>query len=398
MARLVIFVSAMLLCAIAFCANVTADEKDDQRVQKLIRALQSKDAFERRDAAKQLGEETAHIDVLPHLEKVLTEDSNYDVAQAAAFAISGFGKQGDNVLLRAADHKEPSVRQVAIMALQFSKTIDSDGFKKAAAHLVDPDADVRIVVLNTFARLRYSEAAENMLKMAKDDENEGVRLAAIAAVGNLSAKAKMVAPNLIDLLRDPKLKWEEQRAFRKETGYALGHLRKDAMPFVLSTLTDPKSKPQTKVTMLWAIAASGQVREKPELISVIATYVEDKDFEVRLAALLATGSFDRERLKPYEGKIGRTIRLQTDKADLYDALTAMAIFNRDGDLWEDVVANLKTGISPYGKSILRLIELGVMTANDPKVLKAVKLIAESDPDKDMRMLAGHAYERATLKK
>jgi hypothetical protein len=70
MARLVIFASALLLCEFAFCANVAADEKDDQRIQKLILALQSKDAFERREAAKQLGEETAHIDmVLPQLKK-----------------------------------------------------------------------------------------------------------------------------------------------------------------------------------------------------------------------------------------------------------------------------------------------------------------------------------------
>src|SRR5262249_13382033 len=158
-------------CAIAFGRNVVADEKDDQRVQRLIHALESKDAFERRDAAKQLGEETGYVDTaLPHLTRVLTKDSNFDVAEAAAFAISRFGKQGEAELLRAADHKEPNVRLLAIKALSFSAKLDSEGLKKAAAHLADSDSKVRGMTLDLIARLRYSDSLDTVLKMIRSDE------------------------------------------------------------------------------------------------------------------------------------------------------------------------------------------------------------------------------------
>ncbi|MEN6424342.1 MAG: HEAT repeat domain-containing protein [Phycisphaerales bacterium] len=198
----ILAVSALL----AIPPIMRAEENAGDDVQKLIQALQDKDAMVRLRAARSLGELGAKAEpALDALKKAL-EDEDEDVRIVAKRAIERIQLQGNPELNQwIADLKDPD----AVVRLRAAKALGDLGGAAAPAlaaleqALADEDEDVRRVVQNAIDKINSSGSPKvrQLIEQLRDKDSL-VRLSAAKQLGDLGAEARPALDALKSVRQD----------------------------------------------------------------------------------------------------------------------------------------------------------------------------------------------------
>ena len=164
------------------------------RVNKLLKDLDSNDASKRRLAAEAMtgGDER----VIYPLIKAL-RDKNFGVQDAAMRSLMEIKKESTAYMVLPLLREDSFLRNTAIIILKEMGKIAVPLF----LHLLnDKDDDVRKFILDLIYEIQYCDYPEKIVAMLKDDSNVNVRAAAAKALGKL--KYKGAIPHLVNALQD----------------------------------------------------------------------------------------------------------------------------------------------------------------------------------------------------
>ncbi|MCE5279206.1 MAG: HEAT repeat domain-containing protein [Planctomycetaceae bacterium] len=214
-----------------------ADEITRRRVQALIKDLDSKTPLQCLQAATDLGEYGSHARsaVLPLARKLTDSECSGAAARSLAYILSVGGPleaQSRAQLMETVlgGSKDALAGYLAYVSDTCPEG-DSDFPALVAAHLHDPDRNVRLACVTACRRLgqaaRFSRPA---LVVLLDDPDDYVRDAALEAIENLGP-----APDLIGVLRK-LLKTESQQALALKMIDDLGPGARAALPELVDVL------------------------------------------------------------------------------------------------------------------------------------------------------------------
>ncbi len=184
-----------------------ANDAPADEVQKLIQALQDKDAMVRLRAARSLGEMGAKAEPAIEALKKALEDEDEDVRLVAKRAIERIQLQGNPQLTQLiADLKAPD----PLTRLRAAKALGDLGDAAAPAltaleqALADEDEDVRRVARNAIDKINISGSPKvrQLMEQLKDPDAL-VRLGAAKQLGDLGAEARPAMDALKAALQDP---------------------------------------------------------------------------------------------------------------------------------------------------------------------------------------------------
>jgi HEAT repeat protein len=426
---------SILLALFCCFAHETAlgEMPSDDRVSQLIDDLTSASLNKRRKAAEELAAKMEYADrILPHLEKLLANEQEDVVAERAAASIAGYGKRGELILLKFAAKNDAKLRSIAIDAIaEYSTTADAKTVKAIIHQLNDPDPRVRKAVLNLISRCRYEDAVGDVLKMMRADTDEGVRLAAIVRVSDIEAKAKTIAPILIDVLRDGDVKWtgRNKSEYKEAVASSLGFLGHEAMSFVVAALKDPKCAKQVKLALMNALGRNIHIDTSPDGLAELGACLNDRDPEIRTRALEVLRRFGESEIKAFKGTVEELVRTSSSRAELDSALRTLANMDPDSAILHNEIGALLKSMEPtLRETAIRIIETGRspaveryvkelpaflkdgnekvrlaavaalrsrLTTRDSEALSLLKRTADGDPSDKVQAAALDAYQYVT---
>lgn len=173
-------------------------------------------------------------------------DSDTDIRELAAAALSEFGPEGQAALpelIQACSDESAVVRRRAIRAIGY----------------IGPVA---------------SEDALPTLLAATEDEDDGVALQAIATLGELAAGAAAAVPALVSAI------WTGDVRRRAVAGVALTRIGGAAVPALVQSLTHPSSEVRAKSAHLLGKIGPAAMEARSALLSLL----HDRDDSVRARA------------------------------------------------------------------------------------------------------------------
>jgi HEAT repeat protein len=217
----------------------------------LVVCLRDEDEQMRTLAASYIGEIGAESDAALQALVRLFGDPSAEVRATAITAIESLDERGQDFvpeLVRALDDKDASVVQAAATALA---RFEPERLVDALKH---ETVDVRYTALITLSELKYKDAVDEMLGIARADDHAELRPIALQAIGQIGSGAHAAIPALIKIFE------------RTDEGSLLMRLE--------------------------ACVALGQIaREKDTVIPVLRRALSDENAEVRQTAVLALGNF-----------------------------------------------------------------------------------------------------------
>jgi putative heme-binding domain-containing protein len=149
-------------------------------------------------------------------------------ASLVARALPALGREGvlpPNDVAGFLDHKEPSVRAAALLALSAAKKTPEEVNTAVVARLDDPHLDVRRAALQAVVTLKLVEAVPRMLRMAQQEETRAGATVALAAMPDARA-----LPVYLEAVRDrsPELRRAGESALLAIRNSVAADLAKEA--------------------------------------------------------------------------------------------------------------------------------------------------------------------------
>ncbi len=238
----------------------------------LVGLLSSDDPEVRHEVASALYDMGPAAGAAFHALQGLTSDADPDVRQRALQALSRLGDASVPVLLKALrSETEPEVRLSAAMALGWQGAVAREAVPDLAAFLDDPEPRVRGRAAGALAEIGPDArgASERLARLAKDDEDAEVRLAA-----SLALAAQAEPPAAVALLRpflEAGFAGDKDAVARRvrRLGPAAGPL----VPDILRVVGDPRgslhdSDRATWIGALGALGPAGAAVEAP-LVAIL---------------------------------------------------------------------------------------------------------------------------------
>ncbi len=199
------------------------------------------------------------------------------VRASAVEALRTIGKPATNLLIKAAQSKDPMQRWGAVAAL--GETGEPKAVPILLRALRDEDENVRAVAAASLGKLRYEKAAPQLVK-ALTDKSERVQAHAEWALENIGEKA------IPAILEGAKGTATRLRAFR-----LLGRLKaRESVPILMDGLKD--RKPENRMMAAWALGEIGDQRA----ISSLKEALNDKVAEVRREVAIALGKLGADEI------------------------------------------------------------------------------------------------------
>lgn len=276
----------LLLLFSGICAGCLGKDPLEARVDKLVRNLGNEDldvGYASAYALIDIGEPS-----VDSLIKAL-KDEDPQVRSLAAYSLGRIGEtRASKALIKTLEDPEPEVRRNSTEALG----------DLGAAEAVDPlierlkDDDDRVVLSSIFAleQLKAPEAVDPLLEFLDQNNKEVSRrsISALRAIGD----PKAVDP-LIELFGDEEL--------GEYAADAVGELGDEETVEKLIKLLDSRD-PTVRVNSIYALIGTQNPDsnyalkgiQDPDLVLPIAGMLDDRDKEVRRAAVFALGRLGRE--------------------------------------------------------------------------------------------------------
>lgn len=275
---------AVILNAVV-ALDAFAGEYREADVQAAVKALASKDQYERKSAAFKLTEMgTAAATAVPTLIEIVQTDETMTVrgeaAKAlgnigaaaepavpaliaflqseeggyertyAASALGGIGKKPEQAvpaLINALQHdQEPVVRELAARALGDFGAQAGDAIPALVEAIRTGDKDLRTAAASGLAKIPARAADVPILIALLGDEIDSARLAAAKSLGGLGAHASDAVPALSKLLSD---KDAGVRAAAADALGAIGPTAKDALPDLKNALKDAETHDRAEAAL-----------------------------------------------------------------------------------------------------------------------------------------------------
>ncbi len=240
-----------------------------------------------REAAVLTASDASLRSLLPAMVELLG-DTDPRVRRRAAAAVGVMGDAATVPMLLSA-FPDPSVEVSEAIAVAVSR-LDPDAVAGLADALVDsPDVDSKLALIRTVGRSQADPHA--ILRRLRGDSSPAVRAAALNSLGRRARRAlepsEAVMPELESGLQDPD---ELVRAIAVD---AWSSLAEDAQTSRLLILLEEDSSPLVRERAALAI---GLRRISGGELSLIAASRRAEPANVRAAAALAAGVFDRESI------------------------------------------------------------------------------------------------------
>ncbi|MCS7265295.1 MAG: HEAT repeat domain-containing protein [Armatimonadetes bacterium] len=205
------------------------------------------------------------------------KSSDEKIRSSAVEALRTIGKPATNLLIKAAQSKDPLQRWGAVAAL--GETGEPKAVPILLRALRDEDENVRAVAAASLGKLRYARAAPQLIR-ALADKSERVQAHAEWALENIGEEA------IPAIMEGAKKTATKLRAFR-----LLGRLKaKEAVPVLIEGLND--RKPEIRSMAAWALGEIGDQRA----VEALERTLDDKVDEVRREAALALGKLGAEKI------------------------------------------------------------------------------------------------------
>jgi len=164
------------------------------RLNKLLRDLDSDDASKRRYAAEAMTEGDERV-IYPLIKAL--RDENFGVQDAAMRSLMEIKKESTAYMILPLLREDSFLRNTAIIIL---KEIGNIAVPLFRILLKDKDDDVRKFILDLIYEIEYCDYPDEIVTMLADDSNANVRASAAKALGKL--KYKEAIPYLVRALHD----------------------------------------------------------------------------------------------------------------------------------------------------------------------------------------------------
>lgn len=214
--------STLVIAESIFCLSntVATEEKGAERIEALIKSLESKDFETRNNASSQivsLGNQT-----LPSLLNALPE-APVSLKGQIIFILGRIGDKGAApLLIEILKSKNAYIRRNAVEAL--GKIKDESALSALSASLFDDDGSVRQRAAWALGELDNPEGVEALLNRLADEKEERVRIAVVKALAKLKDKRAT-------LILLEKLALPGDQLYKNELVTALGEIGDlEAMP------------------------------------------------------------------------------------------------------------------------------------------------------------------------
>jgi|GEM_PF-67321 len=238
-------------------------------------------------AANRIGQMgAAAASAIPALSVALNEN-NWELSQAVGRALGRIGSASIPVLLKAAGRSQSQQRDSAREALALLEQQPTEAAQAIRDSIKDADPAMRRSAVLALERLLGQSGVLDDMLARLNDEDPGVRNAAIFVLGANSKKADVAIPALINSIAD------RNPIVTRAAISAIGRLGADSKIalHVLSTLAADQNYPQRK-SILAALGQMGPVA-KVALPQVVAA-LEDEDLAVREVARQTLRRIDAE--------------------------------------------------------------------------------------------------------
>jgi len=246
--------------------------KDPQAGQKLIEALNDKDAMTRSLAAEGLGALKSAA-AGSALAKVLAKDASPDVRQAAAVSLRQIQDPGAvDALGRALKDSSANVRLTALSGLGFYRDAKSGPLVEAVC--TDPSIEVRRTAVYVLGRLEDRAAVPTVQQLIKSDPDAGVRAGAAQVLGQLRSKES------VDVLR-PLLK-DPVKAIRASAAHSLLMLG-EASGLAEASALDKDPDATVRLIAIDALGWSKDPAAEAELKTLLTTVPADSQAAIQAA-------------------------------------------------------------------------------------------------------------------
>ena len=164
------------------------------RLNKLLRDLDSTDASKKRSAAEAMTEGDERV-IYPLIKAL--RDENFGVQDAAMRSLMEIKKESTAYMILPLLREDSFLRNTAIIILKEMGKIAVPLFRIL---LTDKDDDVRKFVLDLIYEIEYCDYPEEIVAMLTDDSNANVRASAAKTLGKLKYKESI--PHLEHALQD----------------------------------------------------------------------------------------------------------------------------------------------------------------------------------------------------
>jgi len=358
-------------------AGVVADGETEERLQAIL-------------TLGAIGDKAAAA--APAIVKVL-ESGDPSLGLAAAFALGRMKAAGaDTVLTKAAASDDSFLAAVAAWALARIHPDDRALVDQALARLrtgiANPDADAREAAVTGLSSLAEGMPAAERGALAAElvpllaDQERDVGRAAGAALIRLGAEA---APAIRAKLSDPTVRLQLMEVIA-----ALGASAKAAVPELVTALGDPQARGEAAV----AVAAIGA--DAAEAVPALGAMLADEQADpgLRYAACYALG-----RIGPAAAAVEPVIRGLTESKD--ELMSTVAIWAAlrikpdDASLFASAIPRLRRALRDDSE-LVRLeaaVSLGEIGSAASAAVPILELVAEDDPDRQVRQAAAAALAK-----
>lgn len=245
-------------------------------VEGLVEILKEKKENVRAEAVMALGRIGADASpAVPGLIPLLGDKSER-IRREAAHALGQIGQAATVPLIAAATHQDAVVRAGAIEGLGLLPAPNDRARDSVVAGSKDEAPEVRAASLKAMGRLGLTEETlAPILRTDLEDQDEGVRLAAVALLVGRRGLLTRMAPDFESLLT------AEQEGVAHDAAFLLGKLGPEAFPRLLDALRLESSRVDL---IAGALARGGR-----PAVSLLHQVVGDANPRVRRGAALALG-------------------------------------------------------------------------------------------------------------
>lgn len=164
------------------------------RLNKLLRDINSDDAAKRRSAAEAMSEGDDRV-IYPLIKAL--RDENFGVQDAAMRSLIEIKKESTAYMILPLLREDSFLRNTAMIILKELGEISVPLFRM---FLKDKDDDVRKFIMDLIYEIEYCDYPEEIVAMLTDDSNANVRASAAKTLGKLRYKGAI--PHLVRALQD----------------------------------------------------------------------------------------------------------------------------------------------------------------------------------------------------
>jgi HEAT repeat protein len=287
--------AAIMCVAIAVVQVVCDDSPCIAALAKSLRATDSRTRYLAADRLCDLGPKAAEaVQALI----VALDDEDEAVRRKAAEALGAIGVSAIPPLLKVVESKDRSVesRSWAIWSLGTISVKDKRVEQALIAALRDQNADIRRDAASSLGDLKVYRAVPYLIKVLEHDEDDFVRLSAIATILVFGPEAKDAAPALVRVLKSPG-GGSYAPVVAGEAAKALVFLGRDGLLALAGIIKDRSAAINARVLAMWALtgATGGKAAETPGgpeiCVPILLAVLIEHDGELRPQAVDTLGYF-----------------------------------------------------------------------------------------------------------